>query len=65
MQEMNLRTLIDDIEEWREAYEEVSYENKIFYDALRRLTTGEFGFKARDVAREAIERVRRLKGEKE
>lgn len=65
MHEMNLRALIDDIEEWREAYEEVSYENKILYDALRRLTSGEFGFKARDVAREAIERVRRLKGEKE
>lgn len=43
-----------EIDEWQRAYEELAIENNRFYAALRELTGGEYGFKARGVAKEAL-----------
>jgi hypothetical protein len=57
MDEMH-KALFDEVEEWREAYEDLCVENKIMYDALRILTSSSYGFKAQSVAREALKRVK-------
>lgn len=65
MRELNMIALVDEITEWREAYEDLCVENKIMYDALRRLRGGEFGFKAREVAKQALERIKNGETESE
>lgn len=52
-----LKLAVAERDEWQEAYEEMARENMELYAALKRLTSGEFGFKARDVAREALRNI--------